>query len=211
MDLWAYMRIESLDSLAKANGIVVPRLRGYRLMSEENPISPKGYSQLFHDCAMDAIEMLCTSDPFWDPNSDCSIFNYRSDHARKYYLKYGLDEDGCRVPVAIRWDRIHGKKRRILKHEIKKNIKLAVTQYALWDKYAGKENVLYIHSRMGGNNWAGYEGKEALMAQPWFLDRVDDWWDGTYCDFYAKLNPDTVQIVVEASQRGGDQKDANQL
>ena len=189
MDLLAYMRIESLDSLAKANEISVPRLLGYRLMSEEKPLSPEEYSQLYHDCAMDAIEMLCTSDPFWDPNSDCSIFNSRSDQARKYYIKYGLDEDGCRVPVAIRWDRIHGNKRRILKYEIKKNIKRAGAQYALWDKYAGQENILYIHSRMGGYNWVGYEEKDALMAQPWFLDRIDDWWDGTYCDIYARLDP----------------------
>lgn len=211
MDLYAYMQIDILERIAKVNGIEIPRLRGYRLMSEEEPLSAKGYSHLFHACEMDAIETLCTSDPFWDPNSDCSIFNYRSDHARSYFMKYGRDEDGNRTPVAIRWDRIHGKKRRILKHEIKKNKKRAITQYALWDKYAGQENVLYIHSRMGGNNWAGYEGKEALIAQPWFLERVDDWWDGTYCDFYAKLNPDTVYIAIETNQRDEGQKDANQL
>lgn len=192
MDLYAYMQIETLEAIAKANGIEIPRLRGYRLMSEEVPLSPKGYSQLFHDCAMEAIDMLCTSDPFWDPNSDCSIFNYRSDHARKYYIKYGLDKDGYKAPVAIRWDRIHGKKRRILKHEIKKNKKRAMAQYALWDKYAGQENILYIHSRMGGNNWAGYADKEVLMAQPWFLDRIDDWFDGTYCDFYARIDPTLI-------------------
>lgn len=193
MDLYAYMQIGTLERIAKANGIVVPRLRGYRLMSEEAPLSPNGYSQLFLDCAMDAIEILCTSDPFWDPHSDCRIFNSRSDHARKHYIKYGLDKDGCRTPVAIRWDRIHGKKRRVLKYEIKKNKKRALAQYALWDKYAGQENVLYIHSRMGGNNWASYEGKDALMAQPWFLDRIDDWWDGTYCDFYAKIDSSLCQ------------------
>lgn len=189
MDLYAYMQIETLEAIAKANRIEIPRLRGYRLMSEEVPLSPKGYALLFHDCAMEAIDMLCTSAPFWDPNSDCSIFNYRSDHARSYYIQYGRDEDGNRMPVAIRWDRIHGKKRRILKYEIKKNRKRASAQYSLWDKYAGQENILYIHSRMGGNNWAGYADKEVLMAQPWFLDRIDDWWDGTYCDFYARIDP----------------------
>ena len=119
MDLYAFMQIETLEAIAKANGIEIPRLRGYRLMSDEAALSPKGYSQLFYDCAMASIDKLCTSDPFWDPNSDCSIFNYRSDHARKYYKKYGLDKDGYRIPIAIRWDRIHGKKRRILKYEIK--------------------------------------------------------------------------------------------
>jgi len=31
MDLGAYVQIEDLDKIAKENGIVVPRLRGYRL------------------------------------------------------------------------------------------------------------------------------------------------------------------------------------
>ena len=26
------------------------------------------------------------------------------------------------------------------------------------------------------------------MSHPWFLDRVDDYYDSTYCDFYAKIN-----------------------
>lgn len=37
MDLGAYIQIENLSELAKANGIEVPRLRGYRLMVEEEP------------------------------------------------------------------------------------------------------------------------------------------------------------------------------
>ena len=39
MDLLAYGQIDELEKLAEANGIKVPRLRGYRLMSEERPVS----------------------------------------------------------------------------------------------------------------------------------------------------------------------------
>jgi hypothetical protein len=45
---------------------------------------------------------------------------------------------------------------------------------------------------MGGNNWEYYDGKKELMSQHWFLDRVDDWWDGTYCDFYAKIKKEVT-------------------
>lgn len=38
MDLYAYTNIERLESLAEKNNIDIPRLRGYRLMSEEEPI-----------------------------------------------------------------------------------------------------------------------------------------------------------------------------
>ena len=57
----------------------------------------------------------------------------------------------------------------------------------MWNKYAGKENVLYIHSRIGGGNWDYYGGNE-LSKQPWFLEKVDDCYDDTYCDIYAKIN-----------------------
>ena len=189
MDLGAFIQIERLDHLAKANGISIPRLRGYRLMRDERPMGQDWYNQLMLDCEIDAIESLCDSDPFWSPTSNCSAFGGRPTRARHYYIAYGFDENDERVPVGIKWDKIHGKKRRILKFEIKKNKKKALAQYALWDKYAGQDHVLYIHSRMGGNNWKNYSDKDKIVFQPWFLDRVDDWWDGTYCDFYAKLDP----------------------
>ena len=41
MDLGAYANIENLSAIASANGIDVPRLRGYRLMVKEEPITKK--------------------------------------------------------------------------------------------------------------------------------------------------------------------------
>lgn len=60
----------------------------------------------------------------------------------------------------------------------------------MWNKYAGREDVLYIHSRMGGGNWKYWNAdkRTELMNQPWFLGRVDDCFDSTYCDFYAKID-----------------------
>lgn len=45
MDLEAYINIEDLEQIAKENGIDIPRLRGYRLMKEEEPISQKKIDQ----------------------------------------------------------------------------------------------------------------------------------------------------------------------
>lgn len=39
MDLYAYSQIDKLDELVKANGIDIPRLRGYRLMSGMTPFT----------------------------------------------------------------------------------------------------------------------------------------------------------------------------
>ena len=197
MDLYAYMQIGTLESIAKANGIEIPRLRGYRLMKDEQPLGQASFAKLFQDCEIDAVEMLCRSIPFWKLRPKYRIYNSKTDDIRNCYLNFEYDENGSRVAKSVRWDRIHGKKRRILKYEVKKNKRQALAQYSLLNKYAGQENVLYIHSRMGGNNWDAYEHKDALLSQPWFLARVDDWWDGTYCDFYAKIDPSLIPAAED--------------
>ena len=46
--------------------------------------------------------------------------------------------------------------------------------------------MLCIHARIGGGNWSYYDGPE-LSKQPWFIEKVDDAFDSTYCDIYAKI------------------------
>ena len=184
MDLAAFVQIDDLDAIAKANGIEVPRLRGYRLMKDEQPVSLEELKALMKDCEVQVCEDLCCSVPFWSARSSCHRFSQQTDYIRKYFLIQEVDEKGYNRYVGIRWDRIHGKKRKILKFAIKKQNKRIQKQFDVWNKYAGKEGVLYIHSRIGGRNWDYYGGDE-LSAKPWFLEKVDDWFDSTYCDIYA--------------------------
>lgn len=183
MDLGAYVQIADFEQIVKDNGIDIPRLRGYRLMKDEKPISKEEIAEMRTFIAIDCVKELCTSKPFWSANPYCYYENSETDRKYSYYLIRNEDEY-----IDVRWDRIHGKKRKILKFEIKKAIRRLEKQYEIWNKYAGKEDVLYIHSRMGGFNWGMYKDKESITNQPWFLDRVDDWFDDTYCDFYAKIN-----------------------
>ena len=46
MDLGAYMQIADLEEVAKANGIEVPRLRGYRLMANEEQITEEQIQEI---------------------------------------------------------------------------------------------------------------------------------------------------------------------
>lgn len=183
MDIGAYVQMADFEQIVKDNGIYIPRLRGYRLMKDEKPISREEMIELRTAIAINCVKDLCTSKPFWSANPYCYESSSETDRICNYYLVQNEDEY-----IDIRWDRIHGKKRKILKFEIKKAIRKMEKQYEIWNKYAGKENILYIHSRMGGGNWKHYEEKESITNQPWFLDRVDDWFDNTYCDFYAKIN-----------------------
>ncbi len=186
MDLTAYIQIDGLEKIAKDNNIEVPRLRGYRLMKEEESVSEEEIKRLIKNCETRVCEDLCCSEPFWSGNADCFEYSAKTDYFRKYYLIEGIDEEGFKEYKGIRWDRIHGWKRKVLKFEIKKKSKRIREQLDMWNKYAGKENVLYIHARIGGGNWDYFGGNE-LMKEPWFLDRVDDCYDETYCDIYALI------------------------
>lgn len=186
MDLMAYAQIDNLDEIAQANGIEVPRLRGYRLMKDEAPVTAEELQRLMKECEVQVCEDLCCSVPFWSARSSCHRFSSQTDCIRKYFLTQAVDEKGYKRYVGIRWDRIHGKKRKILKFAIKKQNKRIQKQFEVWNRYAGKEGILYIHSRIGGRNWNYYGGDE-LITQPWFLEKVDDWFDNTYCDIYAVI------------------------
>ena len=168
MDLLAYTQIDDLSQIAKENNIKVPRLRGYRLMKNEKPISTEEIKEMMQECEIDICKGLCYARP-------C-----------EYYLITTVKENGDKEFTGIRWDRIHGKKRKVLKFEIKKRKKRIQKQFEILNKYAGQDRILYIHSRIGSYNWDYYGGNE-LSKMPWFLEKVDDWFDRTYCDIYASI------------------------
>lgn len=186
MDLGAYANIDDLSIIAKKNNIVVPRLRGYRLMKDEDSVDIDEVidkKQIAIDCAKD----LCVSKPFWNPRSWCAEYSIRTDYICEYFLVTEKDENGYTRYTDVRWDRIHGWKRKVLKTYIHNEIVRQRKQWEMWNKYAGKENILYIHARIGGGNWEYYYKEVAY--QPWFLEKVDDCFDSTYCDIYARIKP----------------------
>ena len=172
MDLGAYANIDLLDDLAKLNNIEVPRLRGYRLMKDEEPADLK---EITSNIDVECVRELCRSKPFWKPNSCCREYSSWTELLCDYYCTNNI----------VRWGRIHGWKRRVLKTYIHNEIQRHKKQCEVWNKYAGRDDVLYIHARIGGGNWPAYF--KEVVHQPWFLEKVDDAFDSTYCDIYAKL------------------------
>ena len=156
-------------------------------MKDENPISAEEIREMVKNSEIDVCKNLCCSVPSWNARSVDVEFSDKTDYICRHYLIASKNSVGyyCHY-TDIRWDRIHGKKRKILKFEIKKRKRNILKQFDMWNKYAGKENVLYIHARIGGDNWNCFGGNE-LIEQPWFLDKVDDSYDETYCDIYASI------------------------
>lgn len=159
MDLGAFVNIKNLQRLADANGVAVPRLRGYRLMQNETEVDEEDVSEIIHN-----LEVWECTNLFGD--------KYIQDR----------NENGKR----IRWELLHGKRRKVLKFAVKKRRKRAIEQYRIFNKYVGQSGVLYIHARIGGPNWNRYGGPD-LENTSWFIEKVDDCFDSTYCDIYAKV------------------------
>ena len=182
MNLYAYANIENLEDLMKINNIEVPRLRGLCLMKDEEPYSPEELDTIKKYSTFYVLRDLLTASPAWT-NSGAYVFDTSSDRRIDRYLIKDKDQNY----VGIRWNKIHGKHRKRLKFEIKKKMRRIDERYSLWNKYAGQDNILYIHARIGGDNWELYGGNE-ISKQSWFLEKVDDHFDRTYCDIYAKIN-----------------------
>ena len=192
MDLEAYININNFDDLAKANGIECPRLRGYRLMRDEVLAN---LDICKHNVSIECVEELCMCKPFWNPKSDWLFGNKKTDKLKEYYLINEKDKDGFNFVTGVRWDRIHGRKRKILKTYIHNEYMRRIKSYETFNKYVGRNDILYIHARIGGGNWSYYG--EFVKNQPWFIEKVDDPFDSTYCDIYAKIKPVEQEIKDE--------------
>ena len=180
MDLGAYEQIESLGQVAEDNGIYVPRLRGYRLMRDESKID---FDEWKRDntkrIAANELDDLCRSN--WNPSAGWYSYSSATDRSIAYYIRGSLGDPNREV----RWDRIHGKRKKVLKTAIHNRLMRYKRQYETWNKYSGKNDILYIHARIGGGNWHDYY--KEVVDKPWFLDKVDDAFDSTYCDIYARI------------------------
>lgn len=190
MNLAAYAQIPTLSDVMKSNGIEVPRLRGLALMRDQEPYTKEEIEECMKDIEVDALKDLLRSEPFFNPNSCCHSYDSWTDYLVDFYTIKSSEpsEFGNYKEIGVRWDKIHGWKRRILKFEIKKQKRRILNKIAAWNRYAGRDDVLYIHARIGGWNWNDYGGPE-LTRQSWFLEKVDDSWDSTYCDIFAKIEP----------------------
>lgn len=192
MNLKAYSQIEDLMPVLQSTGIEIPRLRGLGLMKNEEPVNQTDLNEILHSMEILAVQNLCESFPAWDFYSCCSEFCPATDRRIKKYMI--LDEDGD--PISIRWDRIHGKKRKTAKYAIKQYKKAVIDNIKVFNKYAGRDDVLFVHARIGGDNWNYFNGPSIVASHPAFLEKVDDYFDSTYCDIYLKIDPETVNRLA---------------
>lgn len=180
MNLYAYAQIDELEEIMKANDIEVPRLRGLRLMSKETP----EHNYVPSNLEFNVLEDWVASD-FGRDKVFQVYFSWARELTERLSYISKIDDYGDEVRK-INWRLLKRKDKKYLKLEIKHRIKEYRKQFETFNKYCGRDDVLYIHARVGGGNWSYYDGPE-LSKQPWFIEKVDDAFDSTYCDIYAKI------------------------
>lgn len=183
MDLAAYSRIDDLSPIMYANHISVPRIRGLRLMKGEEPTSKKDLEEAIKDYGLRiCVEMCQNNFKHLIPHSGI-ILRKTFKRECKYLYKKGY------ITTGVKWHVVHGRKRKMFKYAFKRARKLILKSAEPFNRYCGRDDVLYIHARIGGGNWHYYGGEE-IEKQPWFIEKVDDFVDETYCDIYARINPE---------------------
>lgn len=191
MDLGAYVNIANLEPLLKENGIKdIKRLRGLRLMQFEKPVTEEEIQKMIRSESKTIVEWFFKQDGY-----GCLTFSNYTDWLTKYFVADGQP----------RWNRIHGKYRKKLKFELKKVKKRIRAQFDIWNKYAGRDDILYIHTRTGGSNWA-YYGCNEYYNTDWFIEKVDDYFDSTYCDIYAKIEPVSEERLKELAKEENEEE-----
>ena len=124
-----------------------------------------------------------------------TVYEY-SDRAKaraRRYIVIRKNENGFDEPIAVRWDRVHGRRRKAVKRVFKQVRRDVKEQYTLFNSYVGREDVLYIHARLGTTSWTDEKIKAEITRQPWFLAEVDDSFDSSYCDIYARIGKEKIQ------------------
>lgn len=201
MDLFAYTQINSLHDILDSTGVDVPRLRGLRLMLEEEPISDDDIAEAIHDEQMYVAERVIRSIPKWSTNSDTTRYGWETDRACRKYLVYG--DDGR--ATAIRWELIHGQHRRNMKHAMKIAKRRVLDSFGTFNRYAGRDDILCVHARIGGRNWGYFNEGGAVSGSDAFIEKVDDMFDDTYCDIYLRIDPKLAHAYVENAEKDTDE------
>lgn len=181
MDLNAYSKIDGLLSILKDINVNIPRLRGLDLCKDMERYTEEEIKLNTALISSETFKDVITSR--WCRSRWYCYGSKMKRNIEKYGTKTMIDEYHIVIP---NFNKIHGRHRKVLKFEIKKAVKRFQVHRKTWDKYCGRDDVIRVHARLGGSNWYSYDC-QILEKHPAFLEKVDDFWDNTYCNIYFKI------------------------
>ena len=77
--------------------------------------------------------------------------------------------------------------------------------FGTFNRYAGRDDILCVHARIGGRNWGYYNRGGAVSGSDAFIEKVDDMFDDTYCDIYLRIDPKIAHAYVENAEKDADE------
>ena len=177
MDLYAYANIENLEGILTDLNIEIRRLRGLRLMKDQEPTSQKDIEETIRDAKISYAK------DWLQQHSDCIWSSDKADRKHPAFIYSEPNPFEPQEVIDIDLTKVHGKDKNKIKLEWKHIEKAYRKEYETFNKYCGKD-VLYVHARQGGGNRSAYP---IDTQHPRYLEDLDDAFDCTYCDIYYDL------------------------
>ena len=204
MDLVAFANIDNLNHLLVKNKIEIPRLRGIRYMKEEIPIMEEDYKEGEEFIKRRIYEDAIHACPIWNLNSGCSEYSNWKTYLEKYF---GVFRD--KQLVDLQWKKINRKKRKAIKMAIKKQLSAYKKQIETFNKYVGRDDVVYIHHLATDINYKGLGShmlnqiKEIALKEGKKSIRLDNINTNEKLNEYYEKNGFKQIGVIEAKQYDG--------
>ena len=189
MDLYAYAQIEDLENILNELHIDIRRLRGLRLMKDQEPTDQKDIDETIRE------EKIRYAKDWLQQHDDSGWSSWKADKKHPAFI-YGKDEEGNWEVVDIDISKVHGKDKRKIKLEWKHIKRNYTKEYLTFNKYCGQD-VLYVHARQGGGNRSYYP---IDTQHPRYLEDLDDAFDCTYCDIYYDLTDFDYSKYMKAEE-----------
>ena len=165
----------------------------FLIMKEETKISLEEVDQIMKKQEVMIIDRLLSSNPRWTLQPYFTMLKNKEKYVHKY-IHFDSKEEH------VRWDRLHGKHRKIAKFECKKEKKKIKDGILAFNHFAGRDNVMCI--RVDSNH---LEGGKGLLYQieslPYFLTMNPSYENEAFSsniyDIYLKVNPEVVQAYLK--------------
>lgn len=181
--------IRTVFDIFETTGVAVPGIRSICVMKEEEKISLSEIDRVMKREEVFIIDDLLSSYPRW------TIHPYytRPKNKEKYVHKYIHSSE---EEAYVRWDRIHGKHRKIAKFECKKEKKRAKEAAGVFNKYVGKDDVICVYvfpqNRSDKEEWI-----KQIKSELSFLEINTDYDDPCIYNVYLKVDPEVVQAYLK--------------
>lgn len=183
--------INTRNDILQTAGVSIPG--EFLIMKEETKISLEEVDQIMKKQEVMIIDRLLSSNPRWTLQPYFTMPKNKEKYVHKY-IHFDSKEEH------VRWDRLHGKHRKIVKFECKKEKGKIRDGILTFNHFAGREDVMCIRvDTSHSENGKGFLYQ--IESLPYFLTMnlsyENEAFSSNIYDIYLKVNPEVVQAYLK--------------